>query len=82
MRALRYALLLLGVYMLSWTAAYLLVMVLRGGGWDFGHYFEYLILAWTFRGGELPTFIWFFSLAGFLIVGTLTVVFMWRNEKR
>lgn len=52
-------------YPLSWLFAYVLVMGASGDGLDLSHLFEYLRDAWTFSGGELPSFIWFASLAIF-----------------
>jgi hypothetical protein len=52
-------------YPLSWLFAYVLVMGTMGDGLDLNHVFEYLVLAWTFSGGELPSFIWFGSLVIF-----------------
>jgi hypothetical protein len=59
--AIHVLMLLLG-YFASWTAAYLGMMLLRGSGFNFDHYFEYFYLAWTFNAFEVPTFIWFGSL--------------------
>jgi hypothetical protein len=56
-----------GYYFLSWSLAYVLTFLLRGDTVDFGFFFEYLILGWTFTGFELPMFIWMFSIVIFLI---------------
>ena len=42
------------------------------------HFFEYLRLAWTFSGGELPTFIWLFSIVAFLPLAVLSVIYLRR----
>ena len=54
----RYAVVLFATYMVAWTASYLFVFISRGDGLDLRYYVEYFVLAWTFRGFELPSFIW------------------------
>jgi hypothetical protein len=39
-------------------------------------------VAWTFRAGELPLFIWIFSIIGFLPLAVLTIIFLRRYERR
>jgi hypothetical protein len=39
------------VYLVAWTMAYVGIV-----GLDFSYYFAYFGWAWTFRGGELPTY--------------------------
>ena len=56
-----------GYYLLSWFLAYVLTLLLRGDSLDFGYFLEYLFLGWTFTGFELPTFMWMFSIAIFLV---------------
>jgi hypothetical protein len=53
----------------------------RGDGLDFSHYFEYFGLAWSFHGGELPSFIWLFSLIAFLPLAGLSVFVVRRFSK-
>lgn len=67
--------LILGIpsYLISWTLSYLTVFILCGDGLDFSYYFSYLGLAWTFSGGEIPTYIWVFSLILFLPIMWITV---------
>jgi hypothetical protein len=79
---LRYAAVLVTVYFATWTAAYVGVFVSRGDGLDFSHVFEYFGLAWTFRGGELPSFIWLFSVIAFLPLAGLSVFLLRRYERR
>jgi hypothetical protein len=74
----RYAATLSAAYILAWTAAYILVFVSRGDGFDFRYYLEYFALAWSFQAGELPAFIWILSLAGFLFLAPLAVVVVRR----
>ena len=73
MSYLKYVVVLAVIYFATWTTSYLIVFVSRDGGLDFSHYVEYLVLAWTFRGGELPTFIWLFSIIAFLPLAVLAI---------
>lgn len=75
---LRYAVVLAGVYLVAWAAAYVVIVVIGGESLDFSHFFEYLGLAWTFRGGELPVFIWLFSIIAFLPLAGLAVFLLRR----
>jgi hypothetical protein len=54
-----------GYYLLSWFLAYVLTFLLRGDTLDFGFFIDYLFLAWTFTGFELPMFMWLTSLVIF-----------------
>lgn len=72
----RYIAALLAAYILAWTVSYLCVM-----GSDFRYYVEYLLLAWTFRAFELPGFIWFFSLVGFVPLAILAVALLRRHAQ-
>lgn len=73
----RYSGTLVGVYLAAWTASYVIMV-----GLDFSHFFEYFRLAWTFNGGELPTFIWWFSVLAFLPLAVLAVFLLKRYQKR
>jgi hypothetical protein len=78
---LRYAVVLVAVYFATWTAAY--AVIVRGGdGVDFRYFLEYLRMGWTFSGGELPTFVWFFSLIAFLPLAGLSVFLLRRYARR
>ena len=77
----RYALVLVAVYFAAWTASYAAMFVSRGDGLDFSYFFEYLGLAWTFSGGELPSFIWLFSVIAFLPLAVLAVFLLRRYER-
>src|SRR5262245_1516862 len=78
MRALsKYIVLLAAVYVAAWTVSYAAVLASRGDGLDFTWYFEYWGLAWTFRGGELPSFIWLCSI----IVFVPLAVFVLRRSR-
>jgi membrane protein implicated in regulation of membrane protease activity len=65
------------VYIVGWTIAYVVIV-----GLDFSYYFAYLGWAWTFRGGELPTYTWYFSLLLFLPLAVLSIFLLKRNAKR
>ena len=78
---LRYAVVLVAVYLAAWTAAYAVMFVSRGDGLDFTYFFEYFRLAWTFSDGELPTFIWFFSIVAFLPLAGLSVFLLRRYDR-
>ena len=71
----------LAIYLVTWTGSYVFIFVSRGDGFDFSHYFEYPVLAWTFQAGELPAFIWLFSVAAFLPL-PLLVFFLLRRQAR
>jgi hypothetical protein len=73
---LRYAAILAAVYFAVWAAAYALV-----AGLDFTYCFQYLRLAWTFSGGELPSIIWVFSNMAFLPLAGLSVFLLRRYER-
>jgi hypothetical protein len=79
---LRYAVILAAIYFAAWTVSYAGIFVSRGDGLDFSHYFEYLALAWTFHGGELPAFILLFSVIAFLPLAVLAVYLLRKYERR
>jgi hypothetical protein len=60
-------------YVPCWVAAHCAVMLSRGDGLSLEYLVPYFVYAWTFSAGELPGFIWVFSLA--LYVVTLAVWF-------
>jgi len=70
------------VYLVAWTMAYAGMLLSRGDGLDFSYYFAYLGWAWIFRGGELPTFIWYFSLLLFLPLAVTSIFLLRRNSNR
>ena len=78
---LRYAVVLAAVYLTSWTASYAGMFLSRGDGLDFRFFFEYLRMAWTFSGGELPSFIWLFSIITFLPSAVLSVFLLRRYDR-
>jgi membrane protein implicated in regulation of membrane protease activity len=70
------------VYLAAWTMAYAGIFLSRGDGLDFRYYFAYLGSAWTFRGGELPTYIWYFSFILFLPLTVLSIFLLRQNGQR
>jgi hypothetical protein len=56
------------VYFVAWCASYALMMISHGDGLAPGHLLEYFTLAWSFSGGEIPTFIWLGSLLLFVML--------------
>ena len=79
---LRYAVVLIAVYLTAWTASYAVMVGSRSDGSDFTSFIEYFRLAWTFSGGELPSFIWLLSMIAFLPLAGLSVFLLRRYERR
>ena len=71
---LKYSVSLLATYLLTWTGSYIYMMLSRGDGLDFDYYWEYFRLAWTFNGLEIPSFIWIFSIVGFVPLAVIVVI--------
>lgn len=82
MSLLRYIVLLVAAYLAAWTVSYAFMFVSRGDGLDFTYFFEYFRLAWTFSGGELPSFIWLFSIMVFLPLAGLSMYALSRFKRR
>ena len=80
-KLLQYAVALFGAYAVAWALSYVAVFLSRGDGLDLRYFFEYLTLAWTFRAGELPAFIWLLSVAAFLLLAPL-IIFLLRTRSR
>jgi hypothetical protein len=78
----KYAVVLVTVYLVAWTASYAVAFVSRGDGLGFTYFFEYLRLAWTFSGGELPSLIWLFSVITFLPLASVSVFLLRRYARR
>jgi hypothetical protein len=49
-------------YPACWAVAHVSVMLTRGDGPALEYLVPYFKLAWSFSAGELPSFIWLFSL--------------------
>ena len=75
----RFVVALFFAYSVAWTLSYIVVFLGRGEGLDLRYFFQYLVLAWTFRAGELPAFIWLLSVAAFLLLAPL-VIFLVRRR--
>jgi len=63
------------VYLTAWTTAYVAI-----AGLEFSYYFEYLRWAWTFRGGELPTYIFCLSFLLFLPLAVASLFLLRRTS--
>jgi len=70
------------LYLVAWTVAYVGMFLGRGDGLDFNYYFEYLRLAWTFQGGELPTYIWYLSFLLFLPLAATSLFLLTRHQSK
>jgi len=76
---------LVAAYFAAWTASFVFIFFSRGETPPWDLYWSYLMMAWTFRAGELPTFIWLFSVVAFVPLATLVVFVLWwygRTRKR
>ena len=73
-----YTVVLAAVYFAAWTASYAFMFLSRGDVLDFKYFSQYFRLAWTFSGGELPSFIWLFSIIAFLPLAGLSVFLLRR----
>ena len=78
--SLRITVALLLAYLLIWTVCFAVVFVLGGEMVPWDSYLTYFMLAWTFRAGEMPTFIWWSSFIVF--VPTAVLVFMATSRVR
>ncbi len=70
----KWVLLSLSLYAVAWTISYVGMFLLRGDGLSAQYYFEYLMLGWSFSGGELPSYIWLYSMVIFLAMITSVVI--------
>jgi len=77
----RYSAALLATYLIAWTASYIGVFLSRGEGLDFRYFVQYFVLAWTFRGFELPGFIWILSIGLFLLLSVGAVALVRRHTQ-
>lgn len=72
-------LLLLPLYFICWQLSYSLI------NQDFNLLmsYDYFVMAWTFTGGERPTFAWVFSIVIFLVAVSIFMLVAWvRNRAR
>jgi len=77
----RYSAALLATYLIAWTTSYVGVFLSRGEGLDFRYFVQYFVAAWTFRGFELPSFIWLFSIGLFLPLSVGALALMRRHTQ-
>ena len=75
-----YILLLVPIYLLAWTLAYVLIM--SSQGLDFSHYFDYLRLVWSGNAFEIPIFIFGLSLVFFFPLAGVAAFLMWRRCRK
>jgi len=76
------AIALLAAYVFSWTAAYVFAFLSGGHALDFSLYFQYFVLAWTFKGFQSPNVILLLSVMAFIPVATFVVIWMRKKEKQ
>ena len=67
-------LLALGIYLICWVFAYVLV----NGDFNLKYMYEYFVLAWTFNGLMRPTYTWILSLMMFFP----TIGLIWYIAKK
>ena len=70
---------LIAMYLVAWTASYILTWVLRGDTIDFAYYFSYLCAAWTGGGLEVPQSMLILSVILFI---PLAVIFLLVLKRR
>jgi len=75
---LRYTIALLGAYFVAWSASYAIVTFNAVHRLDFSLYFEWLVLAWTFHGGEMVGAAWLLSIVAFLPLAGVAVFLVKR----
>jgi hypothetical protein len=78
---LRYTTALRGAYFIAWSASYAIVSFNAVHRLDFSLYFEWLVLAWTFHGGEMVGAAWLLSIVAFLPLAGVAV-FLARRRGR
>ncbi|UHQ19725.1 hypothetical protein LVB87_00710 [Lysobacter sp. KIS68-7] len=66
-------------YVACWIAAHCAVMLLRGDGLSLEYLVSYFRLAWSFSGGELPSFIWVVS---FVFYAASLTIWFWASRRR
>jgi hypothetical protein len=78
----RYTVALLGAYFVAWTVSYVIVMYNAVLRLDFREYFNWFVLAWTFRGFEMVAITWLLSIALFLPLAVAAVFLARRLGRR
>jgi len=79
---LRYTIALLGAYFVAWTVSYVIIMYNAVLRLDFSEYFNWFVLAWTFRGFEMVAITWLLSIVMFLPLATVAVFLARRLGRR
>jgi hypothetical protein len=75
---LRHAIGLLGAYTVAWTGSFTLMFWLRGETPPWDLFVSYFRRAWTFRAGEIPSFIWLWSVIAFVPLAVVSVAVVRR----
>jgi len=78
----QYTLASLGAYFIAWTLSYVIITFNVVHRLDFANYFDWLVLAWTFRGFEMVGFTWLLSLIVFLPFAVVTILLVKRLTRR
>jgi hypothetical protein len=78
---LRHAAVLLGAYGAAWTCSFALMFWSRDESPPWDLLISYFCLSWTFRAGEIPFFIWLWSLIAFLPLAVLSVFVVRRFDR-
>ena len=72
---------LLGIYLVAWTLCFAVMFVVRGETVPWDQYLSYLVMAWTFRAGEIPALIWASSLVVFVPLAAVLVFIALRRAR-
>jgi hypothetical protein len=75
---LQYTIALLGAYFIAWSASYAIVTFNAVHRLDFSLYFEWLVPAWTFNGGEMVGAAWLLGIVAFLPLAGVAVFLVKR----
>ena len=67
------------IYACCWVVAYFALFA-SNGDFDPQYLVSYFVMAWTFSAGEIPGFIWLFSLVLFSIVALFWLLVVWRRR--
>jgi hypothetical protein len=78
---LRTAVALLGIYLVAWTLCFAVMFALRDEAVPWDLYLSYFAMAWTFRPGEIPAFIWAASLVVFVPLAAVWAFVAVRRAK-
>lgn len=75
--------LLIAGYLVAWCLSYVYMMRSRGDQPEWRECYDYFVLAWTFEAGEIPAFIWGYSLVVFVLMAgvSISLFFIYRKFK-